>query len=686
MEEMNTTDTTAHEYGYIRGNEIYLRGFLDFPDRQIGQVKESEGASIKYFEKRFDLAKKKVQDLETMIDDAQNKGSYLMKLVHMRKYLAQFDGLGDYVALFKKLDELEAELRELIAVNRIKNLEIKRALIRESQDILEDVQDWNDSTELVREVKLKWIKTGAVKKDFQEQIEEDFNEMVRIFFDKRKDFYKSRNNEVKDRVRMYRDIVYRVEKMKDSDRFDETFEQFRDLQQRWKTIGKIPHKRAAEMWDKFKKSNDFFFKRYKSYKALREEHAEDDAPTEQFRDMIVRKMCVKAEDLLEERDIDASADQAKELLMSWKRISGIFKGIDRHMSTQFRNACDRIFEIKYLMRVIKRKYPYFDDKPREDQLRIKISFMRELIRRDEHDVQFAESKLSQSQNQYDSRDRDRGSSSGGYNKYSNDRDRNDRDRGSSSGGYNKYGNDRDRGNSSGGYNKYGNDRDRGSSSGGYNKYGNDRDRNDRDRDSGGYNKYNNDRDRNDRDRGSSSGGYNKYNNDRDRNDRDRGSSSGGYNKYNNDRDRNDRDRGSSSGGYNKYNNDRDRNDRDRGSSSGGYNKYNNDRDRNDRDRGSSSGGYNKYSNDRDRNDRDRGSSSGGYNKYNNDRGSGSGGDRYNKYDSRSGSSSGSYNSNRGYQDKDERQLRNTLAIQKRKIEVKKQILAEMEAELADLMN
>lgn len=503
MEEMNTTDTTAHEYGYIRGNEIYLKGFLDFPDRQIGQVKESEEASIKYFEKRFDLAKKKVHDLETMIDDAQNKGSYLMKLVHMRKYLAQFDGLGDYVALFKKLDELEAELRELIAVNRIKNLEIKRALIRETHDILEDVQDWNDATELIREVKLKWIKTGAVKKDFQESIEEDFNEMVRVFFDKRKDFYKSRNNEVKDRVRMYRDIVYRVEKMKDSDRFDETFEQFRDLQQRWKTIGKIPHKRAVEMWDKFKKSNDYFFKRYKSYKALREEHEGDDAPTEEFRDMIVRKMCVKAEDLLEAPDIDESADQAKELLMSWKRISGIFKGIDRHMSSQFRNACDRIFEIKYLMRVIKRKYPYFDDKPREDQLRIKISFMRELIRRDEHDVQFAESKLSQSQNQYDNR-----GGGGGYNN-------------------NRYDN----------------------------RGGGDR-----------------------------------------------------YNKYDN------------RGGGDRYNNNR-----------GGGDRYNN-----------------------------------------------------NRYDNRGGGDR--YNNNRGYQDKDERQLRNTLAIQKRKIEVKKQILAEMEAELADLMS
>ncbi|WP_198145019.1 DUF349 domain-containing protein [Microscilla marina] len=613
---MNTTDTTAHEYGYIRGNEIYLKGFLDFPDRQIGQVKESEEASIKYFEKRFDLAKKKVQDLETMIDEAQNKGSYLMKLVHMRKYLAQFDGLGDYVALFKKLDELEAELRELIAVNRIKNLEIKRALIRETHDILEDVQDWNDATELIREVKLKWIKTGAVKKDFQESIEEDFNEMVRVFFDKRKDFYKSRNNEVKDRVRMYRDIVYRVEKMKDSDRFDETFEQFRDLQQRWKTIGKIPHKRAVEMWDKFKKSNDYFFKRYKSYKALREEHAEDEAPTEEFRDMIVRKMCVKAEDLLEDPDIDSSADQAKELLMSWKRISGIFKGIDRHMSSQFRNACDRIFEIKYLMRVIKRKYPYFDDKPREDQLRIKISFMRELIRRDEHDVQFAESKLSQSQSQYDNR-------GGGYNnnRYDN------------RGGGDRYNNNRGGG---GGYNKYDN-RDKYDNRGGGDRYNNNRGGGDR------YNKYDN--------RGG--GGYNKYDN------RDKYDNRGGgdrYNKYDN------RDKYDNRGGgdrYNKYDN------RDKYDNRGGgdrYNKYDN------------RGGGGSYNNNRYDN-------RGGGDRYNNNRGGGGG---YNKYDNRGGGDR--YNNNRGYQDKDERQLRNTLAIQKRKIEVKKQILAEMEAELADLMN
>ncbi|HAI77155.1 MAG TPA: DUF349 domain-containing protein, partial [Microscillaceae bacterium] len=96
-----------HEFGYVQDGKVFLKGFLSYPDRQIGVVKESEEASIKYFENRFNIAKQKVENLRNLVEDNQNKGSYLMKLIHMRKYLADFDGLGDYKALFDQLDQIE---------------------------------------------------------------------------------------------------------------------------------------------------------------------------------------------------------------------------------------------------------------------------------------------------------------------------------------------------------------------------------------------------------------------------------------------------------------------------------------------------------------------------------------------------------------------------------------------------
>lgn len=380
--------TTEHEFGYVREEKIYLKGFLGFSDRQIGQVKETQEASIKYFEDRFQIAKQKVFDLEKLIEEAQNKGSYLMKLVHMRKYLANFDGLGDYTSLFAKLDELEKRLRALIAVNRVKNLEIKEALIQEALEGLEE-DNVVESVDALKEIKNKWIKTGAVIKERQDEIEKKFQDVCQQYYDKRKQILKDRASVARENVRNYRNIIYEAEKLKMSDNFEEAFERFKTLQQNWKKAGKIPHKRAVKLWEKFKEVNDFFFTRYKKYKGFRDSYPE--LKSLEIRDQMQNKLADEAV-VLVDYDQQPNTDRAKQLLMEWKKISGIYRDLER--GEEFRNACDKVFELNYLSRVVLRKYPNFDSKPQLDKLRIKTSFMRELIRREENELSLNESKLS----------------------------------------------------------------------------------------------------------------------------------------------------------------------------------------------------------------------------------------------------------------------------------------------------
>jgi len=50
-----------HPYGYIKENKVFLKGFLGQADRQIGEVKENEAATLNYFEARFEQLKEKVE-------------------------------------------------------------------------------------------------------------------------------------------------------------------------------------------------------------------------------------------------------------------------------------------------------------------------------------------------------------------------------------------------------------------------------------------------------------------------------------------------------------------------------------------------------------------------------------------------------------------------------------------------
>src|SRR5690554_1005408 len=113
------------DHAYIKEGKVFRIGFRDFPDKQVGEVRTDASAAFAYFESRFQLIERKVETLEQEVEQAENKGSYLMRLVHLKENLTEFDGIGDFEGLYARLERLEEQLRALIAANRISNLKIK---------------------------------------------------------------------------------------------------------------------------------------------------------------------------------------------------------------------------------------------------------------------------------------------------------------------------------------------------------------------------------------------------------------------------------------------------------------------------------------------------------------------------------------------------------------------------------
>ncbi len=70
-----------HAFGYIQDGKVFLKGFLGRPDRVIGEVKGDEASTLLYFETRFAQIEEKVARLRDAIEENQNKGSFLMKLI-----------------------------------------------------------------------------------------------------------------------------------------------------------------------------------------------------------------------------------------------------------------------------------------------------------------------------------------------------------------------------------------------------------------------------------------------------------------------------------------------------------------------------------------------------------------------------------------------------------------------------
>ena len=360
---------TEIEYGFCQDGKVFIRAYLNFPQREIGFVRETEEASLAYFVKRFDLAKNKVDILAREVTTVQNKGSFLTKVVQMKAYLAEFDGLGDFLPLFDQLDQMESYLRGLIQNNQIKNLEIKRALIQDAGQLAEQ-EDILKATEDLLEVKIKWVKTGPVDKQFQDELSEEFQAVLDAFFLRRRVYFEEKNRQIDEKIAILQGFIDAVHQLRKADDIDDSVVKVKELQKDWKTILGLPPKKQSMLWKNFKKANDMFFEKYNRIKGIDYKPRVD--PRVQELNTMTGELEIKLSD---QANMVATAELAKAYLVKWKEVSAQIKTIDRSMAERFRNACDKIFEMNYLLRVISYRHANLNEKPRLEQLKIMINQM-----------------------------------------------------------------------------------------------------------------------------------------------------------------------------------------------------------------------------------------------------------------------------------------------------------------------
>lgn len=373
-----------HPYGYIKDNKVYLKGFLGQDDRVIGEVKEDEASTISYFEARFDQLKEKVEKLKSDIQENQNKGSFLMKLIHLRDSLMQADALGDFIPLIEELNKEEEYLSEIIQANRSKNLEVKKALIQEAEE-MKDNTDWRETTEAYKDLKMRWIKTGPVEKELEEEIEMKFNDAVQHFFENRRHYYEGLALQAEENIKVYEALVVQAREAHDFPDAKVAFEISKKIQKEWKASGKVPAEKRQPLWDEFSRLNNRIFSRYK--------RTLNPGPS-----MHPREIIRKAEQLTDEIKKLAGQPTTYELIGQAKKIQEEWKKLPMRKPKEvnltarsYQFFMDIVFEKAFLEKLVHGKYEGFDEKPAEEQKQIKIALLKDLLHRDQTELDTAQS-------------------------------------------------------------------------------------------------------------------------------------------------------------------------------------------------------------------------------------------------------------------------------------------------------
>lgn len=369
-----------HPFGYIKDGKVFLRGFLGRNDREIGEVKESESSTIQYFEARFEQIKEKVAKLKTDIEENQNKGSFLMKLIHLRDSLFESDALGNFIPLIEELNQQEILLNEIILSNRSKNLEVKKGLILEAESLKNDT-DWKETAEKFKELKLRWIKTGPVEKEINEEIEQQFNDAIQTFFENRRHFFEGLALQAEENIKVYEALVIQAREAHDLPDAKMAFEISKRIQKEWKEAGKVPAEKRQPLWDEFSKLNNRIFSRYK--------RGLNPGPQMHPREVLrkIEGMVEELKKMAHQPSSYAITTRAKAIQEDWKKLP-MRKPKEANLPARsYQFFMDIIFEKAFLEKLANSKYEDFDQKNQQEQNQIKSSILKDLLHRDQGELE-----------------------------------------------------------------------------------------------------------------------------------------------------------------------------------------------------------------------------------------------------------------------------------------------------------
>lgn len=243
-------EKTEVPFGFEKDGKLYLSGWSTHADREVGEVREGDiKKSSAFFVERYQEIDKKVGGVAEKIDSTENKGSFLMKLLHLKEQLPSHDGLGDYLSLHNKIEQYESLVRDIIQKNRERNTEIKTALIEEAKIAVEEI-NWKEGTVLVNDLKARWIKTGNAEEGKNEELEESFWALITGFFERKKNFYDDKQKLLDHRRRQYEELVTEAETVNElygKIRFDKV----KELRDKWGTTGGVPNDVFKPLLEKF---------------------------------------------------------------------------------------------------------------------------------------------------------------------------------------------------------------------------------------------------------------------------------------------------------------------------------------------------------------------------------------------------------------------------------------------------
>ena len=245
-----------------------------------------------------------------------------------------------YVERFYDLLKINKELRDY---DFKKNLDQKIALC-EAAEALSENEDIIGAFKSLQALHEEWKGIGPVAKELRDELWNRFKAASSVINKRHQQHFESlkegeqKNEEAKTALCVEIESI-NTDDLQSFNAWDEKTKEIIALQEQWKTIGFASRKVNNQLFERFRKSCDEFFRKKAEYfKAVKDEMA---------RNLEKKKaLCEKAEALKESTEWKSTTDTLIAIQKEWKTIGPVAKKYSDAVWKRFISACDYFFEQK----------------------------------------------------------------------------------------------------------------------------------------------------------------------------------------------------------------------------------------------------------------------------------------------------------------------------------------------------
>ncbi len=200
-----------------------------------------------------------------------------------------------------------------------------------------------------------FLEGGGVKEDFEfkDSLEERFSEAYKHFQKRRSEFVLGQEKIRSENLRQKNEILQQMKNIlqKEED-MSKAFNEFHDLQAKWRSIGPVPPQHMNDLWMTYKLYSDRF------YEFIRLNRELQDLEMKKNLEMKMH-LCERAEELLLEPSLNKALQEIQALQHKWREIGAVPREKRTEIWVRFKAAVDKIFENKRSYLDSQRKF--FDD-------------------------------------------------------------------------------------------------------------------------------------------------------------------------------------------------------------------------------------------------------------------------------------------------------------------------------------